>query len=413
MPSGPVRRALLALALGGFAIGTGEFVMMGLLPQVASSLAVSIPRAGDLIAAYALGVVVGAPLLTALFVRMPRKTALMVLMGWFAAGNLLSAVVPGFDAVLLMRFATGLPHGAFFGAGAVAAGAMVDKSRSNSAIAIMFAGLTVANIVGVPLTTLLGQHAGWRPVYAMVGLIAAAAVLLISVAVPTVPPPDEPPSLKTELTAFRNAQVWLVLGVAMLGGGGLFATFSYITPMMTHMAGYADSSVTWLLVLFGLGMTIGNLVGARISDRYPSAALLGSLLLEIAVALSLLVADHNRIASAAAIMLFPMAALAGLPTLQGRVIELAGGAPNLAAASIQAAFNIANSLGAYLGGLAIASGHGYGSPNAVAAALVACGFIPAVLAVRLSRREHAAAALAADVPVPVAAADLGTLSPQA
>lgn len=184
---GSGRRALLALAAGGFAIGTGEFVMMGLLPQVAADLSVSVPRAGQLIAVYALGVVVGAPLLTAASVRHRRKTVLIVLMGWYAAGNLLSAVAPTFGLVMLARFATGLPHGAFFGAGAVVAGSLVHESHRNRAMAVMFAGLTVANIVGVPLTTLLGHHAGWRLVYAIVGLTAAAAVAAIARAVPSAP----------------------------------------------------------------------------------------------------------------------------------------------------------------------------------------------------------------------------------
>lgn len=386
-----VRRALLALAVGGFAIGTGEFVMMGLLPQVAGDLAVSIPRAGQLISAYALGVVVGAPLLTAASVRYRRKTVLIVLMSWFAAGNVLSALAPTFGLVLLARFATGLPHGAFFGAGAVVAGSLVDRTRSNSAMAVMFAGLTVANIVGVPLTTILGQHAGWRLVYAVVGLIAALAVVAVLIAVPAdAAPVDGRASLRGELRAFAKPEVWLVLGVAMLGGGGLFATFSYIAPMMTNVAHYADSSMTWLLVLFGLGMTVGNLVGARLSDRFPAQTLLLSLGAEIAVAVAFLAADHNRFTAAAAIFLFPLAALAGLPTLQGRIIALAGGAPNLAAASIQAAFNIANSLGAYLGGLAIAAGYGYGSPNAVAAVLVTAGLLLAVASVRVERRQAAA-----------------------
>jgi DHA1 family inner membrane transport protein len=391
MLSGAVRRALLALAVGGFAIGTGEFVMMGLLPQVASDLSVSIPRAGELISAYALGVVVGAPLLTAASVRHRRKTVLLVLMGWFAAGNVLSALAPSFGLVMAARFATGLPHGAFFGAGAVVAGSLVDRSRSNSAMAVMFAGLTVANIVGVPLTTILGQHAGWRAVYAIVGVIGALAVAAIALAVPADAGsadtgPAEQASLRGELRAFAKPEVWLVLGVAMLGGGGLFATFSYITPMMTDVAHYADASMTWLLVLFGLGMTVGNLVGARLSDRFPGRTLLWSLAAEIAVAIAFLAADHNRVTAAAAIFLFPLTALAGLPTLQGRVIALAGGAPNLAAASIQAAFNIANSLGAYLGGLAISAGFGYGSPNAVAAMLVAIGLVLAAAAQRVERR---------------------------
>src|ERR1700730_10423110 len=282
MPFGAVRRALLALAVGGFAIGTGEFVMMGLLPQVASDLSVSIPKAGELISAYALGVVVGAPLLTAASVRYRRKTVLIVLMSWFAAGNLLSAVAPSFGLVLLARFATGLPHGAFFGAGAGVAGSLVDRKRSNSAMAVMFAGLTVANIVGVPLTTVLGQHAGWRLVYALVGVIAAFAVLAVALAVPSSAAPAKHASLRGELRAFAKPEVWLVLGVAMLGGGGLFATFSYIAPMMTDITGYADASLTWLLVLFGLGMTAGNLVGARLSDRFPARTLLVSLAAEIA-----------------------------------------------------------------------------------------------------------------------------------
>jgi DHA1 family inner membrane transport protein len=320
-------------------------------------------------------------------VRYRRKTVLIVLMTWFAAGNLLSAVAPSFDLVLVARFATGLPHGAFFGAGAVVAGSLVERSRSNSAMAVMFAGLTVANIIGVPLTTVLGQHAGWRLVYALVGVIAALAVLAVAVAVPAGAAPAQQASLRGELRAFARPEVWLVLGVAMLGGGGLFATFSYIAPMMTNVAGYADSSMTWLLVLFGLGMTVGNLAGARLSDRFPARTLLYSLVAEIAVALAFLAADHDKVTAAIAIFLFPLTSLAGLPTLQGRIIALAGGAPNLAAASIQAAFNIANSLGAYLGGLAIVAGFGYGSPNAVAAVLVAAGLALAVVALRVERGQ--------------------------
>ncbi|MBS2963409.1 MFS transporter [Actinocrinis puniceicyclus] len=418
MLSGAVRRALLALAVGGFAIGTGEFVVMGLLPQVASDLSVSIPRAGELISAYALGVVVGAPLLTAATVRYRRKPVLLVLMGWFALGNVLSALAPSFGLVLLARFATGLPHGAFFGAGAVVAGSLVERTRSNSAMAVMFAGLTVANIVGVPLTTILGQHAGWRLVYAIVGLIAGLAVLAVALAVPAdaaVRPqhpdvvPGTRPSLRGELRAFAKPEVWLVLGVAMIGGGGLFATFSYITPMMTGITHYADSSMTWLLALFGLGMTVGNLVGAQLSDRFPARTLLFSLGAQIAVSIAFLAADHNRVTAAAAIFLFPLCSLAGLPTLQGRIIALAGGAPNLAAASIQAAFNIANSLGAYLGGLAIAAGFGFGSPNAVAALLAVAGLALAVAAVRVERGGGAVVPAAPRSEAP--SSEIGSLPP--
>jgi DHA1 family inner membrane transport protein len=323
-------------------------------------------------------------------------------------GNLLSAVAPSFGLVMLARFASGLPHGAFFGAGAVVAGSLVDRTRSNSAMAVMFAGLTVANIIGVPLTTILGQHTGWRAVYAIVGLIGLLAVLAIAVAVPgdAAPVRADEVSLSRELRAFGKPEVWLVLGVAMLGGGGLFATFSYITPMMTNVAHYADSSITWLLVLFGLGMTIGNLAGARLSDRFPARTLVFSLIAEVVVAAGFLVLDHNRVTAAIAIFLFPLTALAGLPTLQGRIIELAGGAPNLAAASIQAAFNIANSLGAFLGGLAISAGYGYGSPNVVAAVLVAIGLGLALVAVRVELRTRGAGAGAAGPGGPGAGIDI-------
>jgi DHA1 family inner membrane transport protein len=388
VPISPVRRALLTLAVGGFAIGTGEFVMLGLLPQVAADLSVSIPRAGELIAAYALGVVVGAPLLTAASVRYPRKHVLIFLMSWFAVGNFVSAVAPTFGLVMLARFATGLPHGAFFGAGAVVAGSLVHRSRATSAMSVMFAGLTVANIIGVPATTMLGQHTSWRLVYALVGVSALVAVALIAWAVPKEHAAVQDGALRAELRAFANPQVWMVLGVAMLGGGGLFATFSYIAPMMTQLAGFTDTAVTWLLVLFGLGMTVGNLVGGRLADRYPGPTLLLTLVAEIVLAVAFIFAAHDKIASLAIVFLFPAAALGGLPSLQGRVIALAGGAPNLAAASIQAAFNIANSLGAYLGGLAIASGYGYSSPNFVAAVLVALGLALALVLTRMQRRSQ-------------------------
>jgi DHA1 family inner membrane transport protein len=375
MSFGPVRRALLALALGGFAIGTSEFLMLGLLPQVAGSLKVSIPQAGQLISVYALGVVVGAPLLTVLTVRMDRKRVLVGLMTWYAVMNVLTAMSPSFSIALVARFATGLPHGAFFGVGSVVAGSLVQKSKSTTAMSVMFAGLTVANIVGVPISTLLGQSTSWRVVYAMVGGIAALAAIAAAIFVPSVGERAPAGALGAELRTFANPRVWLVLGIATLGGGGLFATFTYITPMMTKQAGFADSSITWLLVLFGMGMTAGNLIGAPLADRFPLRTLMFALGAEVTLSVVFAASTHSEVASAALIFLLPATALAGLPALQSRVITLAGGAPNLAAASIQAAFNVANSLGAYLGGVAIDAGYGYASPNVVAACLVTLGLL--------------------------------------
>ena len=290
---GPVRRALLALAVGGFAIGTGEFVVLGLLPNVAADLGVTIPQAGHLVSAYAIGVVVGAPLLTVAFVALPRKGVLIGLMLAFAVGNVGSAVAPSYDWELAARFASGLPHGAFFGVGAVAAANMVDYGRRSAAMAVMFTGLTVANVVGVPLTTLLGQHTSWRLVFALIAVTGVLAAASIAVFVPggsrvraasDAAPTSSIQLVRQEFAAFARPGVWLVLGGVAIGGGGLFATFSYINPMMTHLAGYSPSSVTLLLVLFGLGMTVGNLVGARLADRALMPTLYGSFAAQILIA---------------------------------------------------------------------------------------------------------------------------------
>jgi MFS transporter, DHA1 family, inner membrane transport protein len=398
-----VRSALLVLALGGFGIATGEFVTLGLLPQFAASLHASIPSAGHLISAYALGVVVGAPLVTAAVVRLPRKTVLVVLAVLLAAGNVASALMPGMDSLLVVRFLSGLPHGAYFGVASVVAAGMVEPRRRSSAMATVFAGLTVANIVGVPLTTLLGQHLGWRLVFVLIGALELVAALAVALVVPASDPAGAAaPRLRHELRAFRQWQVWLSLGIATIGGGAMFATFSYIAPMMTQVTGFADSTMTPLLVLFGVGMTAGNLLGARLADRALMPTVCLALTAEAVVAALFLLTVHNRVAAAVTIVLFPMTALAVLPALQSRLVGLAGGAPNLAAASIHAAFNIANSIGAWLGGLTIAAGYGYASPNAVAAGLAVLGVLVALASVQLDRTRRRRAQAAAD-PLPVPA----------
>ena len=389
----PVRRALLALALGGFGIGTGEFVTLGLLPNVAGSLHVSIPQAGHLISAYALGVVVGAPLLTAAAVRLPRKGLLVGVALALAAGNVACALAPGYGSLLVIRFVAALPHGLYFGVASVVAADLVPARRRSSAMSVVFAGLTVANVVGVPLTTLVGQHTSWRVAFAMVGVVELVAAVAVLAAVPV----DRThasagPRLRQELRVFRQPQIWLALGIATIGGGALFATFSYITPMMTHLAGYSPSAITPLLVLFGVGMTGGNLVGARLADRALMRTIYVALSCEIVVAGLFFFAVRNPVTAAITILLFPFCALALLPALQSRIVTLAGGAPNLAAASIHAAFNIANSVGAWLGGLTIAAGLGYASPNLVAAGLAVLGLAVAVLAGRLDRRPQSARA---------------------
>ncbi len=378
------RNALLALAVGGFGIGTGEFVALGLLPNIAASVHVSIPRAGYVISAYALGVVVGAPLLTGFAVRFARKRFLIAMALAMAAGNVLSALAPSFATLLIARFLTGLPHGAYFGVASVVAGSLVATERRSSAMAVVFAGLTVANIVGVPLSTLIGQHAGWRLVFALVGLIQLAAALAVITQVPSGQGNAESKhaNIRHELVAFREPQIWLALAIATIGGAALFCTFSYITPMMTHVAHYSPSAITPLLVLFGIGMTVGNLIGARFADRALMRTVCISIAGEVVVAVGFFFGAHDKLISAVLILLFPAFALAVLPGLQSRIIKLAGGAPNLAAASIQAAFNVANTIGAWLGGLAIAGGLGYNSPNLVAAGLALAGLVIAGVAAR-------------------------------
>jgi len=390
---GPVRRALLALALGGFGIGTGEFVTLGLLPNIAHSLHVSIPQAGHLISAYALGVVVGAPLLTGAAVRVPRRRLLIVVALTMAALNFASSAMPGFTSLLVVRFLAGLPHGAYFGVASVVAAKLVPAQRRSSAMAVVFAGLTVANVIGVPATTLIGQHYGWRLVFSLVGAVEVLAAVAILAAVPIdrADLDGSAPQLRQELRAFRQPQIWLSLSIAMIGGGALFATFSYIAPMMTHVAGFPPGAITPLLVLFGLGMTGGTLIGARMADRMLMPTIYGAMTCEILLAVGFYFADHSMVIAPLFILLLPATALALLPALQSRIVTLAGGAPNLAAASIHAAFNVANALGAWLGGAAIAAGWGYESPNLVAAGLALIGLFVALGSGRLELIERSRA----------------------
>jgi DHA1 family inner membrane transport protein len=389
----PVRRALLALALGGFGIGTGEFVTLGLLPNIAHSLHVSIPQAGHLISAYALGVVVGAPLLTSAAVRVPRRRLLIIVALTMAALNFASSAMPGFTSLLVVRFLAGLPHGAYFGVASVVAAKLVPAQRRSQAMAVVFAGLTVANVIGVPATTLIGQQYGWRLVFSLVGAVEvlAAVAIFAVVAVDRADLDGSAPELRQELGAFRQPQIWLSLSIAMIGGGALFATFSYIAPMMTHVAGYPSGAITPLLVLFGLGMTGGTLIGARLADRALMRTIYVALTCELLLAAGFYFGCHSMVIAPLFILLLPATALALLPSLQLRILTLAGGAPNLAAASIHAAFNVANSLGAWLGGAAIAAGWGYESTNLVAAGLALVGLFVALGSGRLELVQRARA----------------------
>ncbi|WP_406014078.1 MFS transporter [Streptomyces sp. NBC_00984] len=377
--------ALLALAIGAFGIGTTEFVIMGLLPEVAADFQVSIPTAGFLVTGYALGVVLGAPVMTALGTRVTRKRMLVLLMGLFVVGNVVSAVAPVFGVMLVGRVIASLAHGAFFGIGTVVAADLVAPRKKAGAIAMMFTGLTVANVVGVPLGTYIGQSVGWRTTFFAVAAIGVIGLLGVARLVPE-QPRNEGVRLRDELAAFRNVQVLLAMAMTVLGFGGVFAAITYITPMMTEIAGYSTSSVTWLLVLLGLGMVGGNLIGGKFADRRLMPLLYVSLgALSVVLSLFTLTA-HNKIASAVTIVLIGGLGFATVPPLQKRVLDQAADAPTLASAANIGAFNLGNALSAWLGGITIAAGLGYTAPNWIGAALAASALALAVVSGVLERR---------------------------
>jgi DHA1 family inner membrane transport protein len=387
--------ALLALAIGAFGIGTTEFVIMGLLPEVADDFGVSIPTAGFLVTGYALGVMSGAPLMTVLGTKVSRKRMLMLLMGLFIAGNLLSALAPAFSVMLIGRVVASLAHGAFFGIGSVVAADLVAPDKKAGAIAMMFTGLTVANVVGVPLGTLVGQSVGWRVTFGIVAVLGVVGLLGIAKLVPEMPK-AEGVRLRHELAAFKNAQVLLAMAMTVLGFGGVFAAITYIAPMMIHVAGFADGSVTWLLVLFGLGMVGGNLIGGKYADRALMPLLYVSLgALAVVLALFTLTA-HDKTLAAVTIVLIGALGFASVPPLQKRVLDQAHGAPTLASAVNIGAFNLGNALSAWLGGLVISAGLGYTAPNWVGAALAAAALLLAFLSAALERRDSAAGPVVAE-----------------
>ncbi|GAB3159284.1 MFS transporter [Amycolatopsis sp. NPDC004378] len=377
--------ALLALAISAFGIGTTEFVIMGLLPEVAGDFGVSIPSAGLLISGYALGVVVGAPLLTALASRVPRKTVLVALMGLFIAGNVLSALAPGYGLLMTGRVVAALSHGAFFGVGSVVAASLVAPAKQASAIALMFTGLTVANVLGVPAGTALGQAFGWRSTFWVVSALGVVGAIGILALVPHQEPgPDA--GLRGELAVFRRPQVWLALAMTALGFAGVFASFTYIAPMMTEVAGFSSGAVTWLLVLFGAGLFAGNLLGGRAADRRLMPSLYVILAALALVLVAFVFTAHAKVPAAITIALFGAAGFATVPPLQARVMAKAEGAPALASAANIAAFNLGNAGGAWLGGQAIGAGLGYTAPNWIGALLAAAGLAVALVSGLLDRR---------------------------
>ncbi|MGF9562518.1 MFS transporter [Neorhizobium sp. JUb45] len=379
----------IALAVGGFGIGTGEFVIMGLLPDVAKTYGVSVPVSGHVISAYALGVVVGAPIIAVAAAKMTRRSLLLSLMSVFAIGNILSAMAPDFYSFTALRFITGLPHGAYFGVAALVAASMVPPNKRARAVGRVMLGLTIATLVGTPIANILGQWLNWRAAFYLVGFIGALTVALLWYFQPR-DKVSEGASIKRELSAFARGQVWLTLGIAAVGFGGMFSVFSYIASTTTETAGMPVAMVSVVLALFGIGMNVGNIVGSRMADVSLTGTIGGTMLFNIVVMSVFGFAAQYPVVLCICVFLIGCGFAAG-PALQTRLMDVAADAQTLAAASNHSAFNIANALGAWLGGSVIALGWGFAATGYVGAFLSAGGFAVFLASMALEKKTATAA----------------------
>jgi DHA1 family inner membrane transport protein len=381
---------LIALALGGFGIGLTEFVIMGLLPQVSADFHVSEATAGWLISGYALAVVVGALVLTAAVTRFERKPVLAVLMVLFIAGNLVSALAPDYGTMMVGRIIAALSHGAFFGIGAVVAASMVAPNKKAGAIAIMFTGLTAANVLGVPFGTMLGQAAGWRSTFwGITGIGVLALVGILTLVPKTGSGKAAAGGLRGELRAFRSGQVWLSIFVTILGYGGMFGAFTYIAFTLTEVTGFAATTVPWLLILFGVGLFIGNTLGGKAADKNVDRTLLVVLAVLVAVLVVFALTSNNQPMTIASMVLLGGFGFATVPGLQMRVMKYASSAPTLASGANIGAFNVGNALGAWMGGVTITAGLGYTSPIWAGAGITLLGLAVMAFAAAAAKKRDA------------------------
>lgn len=372
---------LFALAIGAFAIGTTEFAPMGLLPVIAKGVNVSIPTGGMLISAYAIGVMIGAPLMTLGLSRRSRRGALILLMGIFTVGNLLSAVAPNFTTLLLARLVTSMNHGAFFGLGSLVAASVVPKNKQASAVATMFMGLTIANVGGVPAATWLGQTIGWRMSFASTAGLGIVAMLALRFALPK-GETGKLPDVRKELSVLTRPVVLTAMLTTVLGAGAMFTLYTYIAPILEQITGASPGFITVMLVLIGIGFSIGNSLGGKFADRSLDGTLIGflSLLIVVMLAFPLLAATH--IGAAIGLVVWGIATFAVVPPLQMRVMTAASEAPGLASSVNVGAFNLGNALGAAAGGAVLSGGFGYSSISIIGAFIAALG-----LALTLKQRH--------------------------
>ncbi|AXY78489.1 MFS transporter [Paraflavitalea soli] len=381
-----MKPGLLTLTLGGMVVGMTEFMMMGVLPDVATSLDISIPSAGHLISIYALGVVIGAPLMTALTAKYRPRTVLLSLMGMFALFNTLFALAPGYELLLVTRLFAGLPHGAFFGMGAVVASRLADPGREARSVSMMFAGLTIANIAGVPLGTWMAHAIGWRYAFLAIALIALVAALSIKKWMPNLTPsPYE--GFSKSAKVFKQRDIWIIIGISSIGTGGLFAWISYIAPLMTEVGGFSSSSISSIMIIAGLGMAAGNFIGGRLADRFSPLKTTASLLLTMIGSLLIVsVVSYYKVPAIGMTFITGAIAFAVIAPMQMLMIRAAKGAEMLASSALQASANMGNALGAWLGGMPIAAGYGYTSPEYVGAGLALTGFVLCMVLAKQKKR---------------------------
>ncbi|MFP9112963.1 MFS transporter [Flavobacterium sp. RHBU_3] len=392
-----MKLSLLPLALGGLTIGITEFVVMGLLPDIAKDIHVTIPQAGHLIAAYALGVVVGAPILVISGRNMPPKKMLTLLALMLAVFNALSIVAPGYNLLLASRFLSGLPHGAFFGVGAVVATRIAEKGKEARSVAIMFTGLTIANVVGVPLGTWIGHNLNWRYTFVIIAVTGLITVVSMVIYMPTLSQEHNAP-MRQQLAFFSKFKAWLIIFITTIGFGGLFCWISYIAPLLTEVSGFAAEDVPYIMMLAGLGMVAGNLIGARLADRYSPAKILLALLMVMSATLTAVYFfSGNQYLSLVLVFFTPCMSFTLIAPINMLAIQTAVGAEMIASAALQAAFNMGNALGAYLGGLPLEQGYSYTSPNVVGVVMTLIGAAATALFIKITPASELAPS--ADKPV--------------
>jgi len=370
-----MKKSLIALSLGGLTIGITEFVMMGLLPDIALDMKVSIPVAGYLISAYALGVVIGAPLLVILGRNYPPKKMLLILAIMLTVFNALSIIAPSYEILFASRLLSGLPHGAFFGVGAVVASRLADKGKEAQAISIMFSGLTIANLAGVPIGTYIGHHYSWRYTFIIIAIVGFLTFVSLYFWMPVLEARAKE-TIKSQLQFFKKKEAWLIIAITSFGFGGLFCWISYIAPLLTDVSKFSAEDVPYILILAGLGMVVGNFAGGKLADKFSPAKTVISILLIMALDLvSVYFLSSIQIVSLILVFLTGAIAFAAVAPIQMLMINTAVGAEMIASAAIQAAFNIGNALGAFLGGLPLVAGFSYASPNLVGVGMALLGVV--------------------------------------